>query len=348
MTLSVENVSYTYLAGTPLARPALCQVSFALEPGECVAIVGVSGSGKSTLARIVAGLTPPDSGSVTLDGEPIAARTLGASMPRKLLRWGWALLRLPLSLARSAVPKKTNEAEPSPLPQLRRPVLLAFQNPEDQFFSKTVMDELLAGLAPPRDPVADDRAKKKPDAPDVIARRAAIAQARESAREALRTVELPPERYATRNPFTLSGGEQRRLALAVLLARRPRVLVLDEPSAGLDAPGRATLYGCIARIRRAHDTAVLIVSHDLEEVAAVAERTLVLRDGALAAGGPTNVVLADAEALIDAGLVPPPLVRVRTALAERGHALPGGWLSMDEAEAALAPVLPGAGGRGGA
>jgi energy-coupling factor transport system ATP-binding protein len=336
MTLRVAGVSYTYLAGTPLARAALRAVSLELDSGDCVAVVGVSGSGKSTLARVIAGLTPPENGSVTLDGENIAAGRVGKSLLQRLLGWARALLLLPFRLVRALVPKKkTQDDEPETLPRARRPVLLAFQNPEDQFFTKTVMDEVLTGLAPPRDPVADDRAKKKPDAPDVIARNAQVAAAQAAARDALQTVELSPQRYATRNPFTLSGGEQRRLALAVLLARRPRVLILDEPSAGLDAPGRATLYECIARIRASGDTAVLIVSHDLEEVAAVAERTLVLSDGVVVESGATADVLADATALVAAGLAPPPLVRVHAALTRHGHPLPGRWLTVNEALASV-------------
>lgn len=332
MTLCVENVSHTYLAGTPLARRALTDVSLTLEAGSCVAVVGISGSGKSTLARIIAGLMPPDRGRVLLDGRDVTARPARAGfMPRVA---GW-LARLPRALVNRSAAPPAEQAFFGP----RRPILLAFQNPEDQFFTSSVMAEVLAGLAPPRDPVLDERAKKQPEHPLVVARRAAAAAAEEAAREALRAVDLPAERYAARNPFTLSGGEQRRLALAILLARQPRVLVLDEPSAGLDIPGRAMLYTAIARVRQTFGTAVLVVSHDLEEVAAIADETIVLREGRIAIQGETGDVLADAEALEAAGLIPPPLVRVRALLARRGYPLPGRWLSVDEAARAIAEAL---------
>jgi energy-coupling factor transport system ATP-binding protein len=157
--------------------------------------------------------------------------------------------------------------------------------------------------------------------------------------DALRLVELDPEVYGRRDPFTLSGGEQRRLALAVLLARRPRVLILDEPSAGLDGPGRQMLYDCIKRARREQGTSVVLVSHDLEEVAANADRVYVLSHGRIAAQGRVEEVLQDADALISAGLTPPPLVRVREALAAHGYALPGDWSSAEAASRTLAPAL---------
>jgi energy-coupling factor transporter ATP-binding protein EcfA2 len=332
VTLRVENVSHTYLAGTPLARQALLDVSLSLAEGGCSAVVGISGSGKSTLARIVAGLMPPDRGRILLDERDVTARPARTGLlPRLVSR----LARAPRLLANNPALPSPEAASLAP----RRPILLAFQNPEDQFFTGSVLAEVLAGLAPPRDPVLDERAKKQPDHPLVVARRAAAAAAEEAAREALRIVELPVERYGARNPFTLSGGEQRRLALAILLARRPRVLVLDEPSAGLDIPGRALLYAAIARVRQTSGTAVLVVSHDLEEVAAIADETIVLHDGRIAAEGETADVLANAQALEAAGLTPPPLVRVRALLAARGYSLPGRWLSVDEAAQAITEAL---------
>jgi len=215
--------------------------------------------------------------------------------------------------------------------------MLAFQNPEDQFFTTCVMEEIAIGLVPILPPgVAGNGvtvAELLAAPPPVVL-------------EALRLVELEPARYGARDPFTLSGGEQRRLALAVLLARSPRVLVLDEPSAGLDDPGRARLYGCIERVRREQRTAVLIVSHDLEEVAAIADRVIVLADGRVAAEGATAEVLRNGALLQRAGLAAPPLVHLHDTLAARGIALGGDWLDVDRAAASLAPILSGAGAGG--
>ncbi len=334
MTLRIEQLQHTYLKGTPMQHTALVDVSFELAPGECVAVVGVSGSGKSTLSRIVAGLLAPTGGKVVLDGVDVtAAKALGAWGRRfkALGRWLCALLNPRHWLAgRHWTVKRGRHGPKVQTPPRLRPVMLAFQNPEDQFFTTCVMEEVAVGLVPILPPGVSGAGMTIHELlaappPDVV--------------EALRLVELDPARYGSRDPFTLSGGEQRRLALAVLLARRPRVLVLDEPSAGLDDPGRARLYACIERVRNEQRTAVLIVSHDLEEVAAIAERVIVLADGRVAAAGATGEVLLDAELLTRAGLAAPPLVRLRAALAARGHVLGGDWLDVERAALALAPAL---------
>ncbi|MHB8574877.1 MAG: ATP-binding cassette domain-containing protein [Dehalococcoidia bacterium] len=153
--------------------------------------------------------------------------------------------------------------------------------------------------------------------------------------EALRLVELDPVVYGGRDPFTLSGGEQRRLALAVLLARHPRILIMDEPSAGLDEPGRRSLYASLERVRREQGTGVVLVSHDLEEVAEVAEQVIVLHDGRVSVSGPVADVLQNAAALRAAGLAPPALVRLRDALAQRGFDIAGNWAGIDAASTTL-------------
>lgn len=351
MTLHAEDLSHIYLKGTPMQRVALAGVSLTLAPGECVAVVGVSGSGKSTLARILAGLTPPTGGCVLLDGKDITAAPLLGAWGRRLRALGrWLRVtfapRAWLHRRHWTIQRWRRGGPRQPQLPPSRPVVLAFQNPEDQFFSATVLEEVGVGLTPPLPPAAPpprtlpggivlhDRTRR-PETPRVVL-------------EALHTVELDPDVYGQRDPFTLSGGEQRRLALAVLLAREPRVLILDEPSAGLDDPGRARLYACIERVRREQGTAVLLVSHDLEEVAAVAERVIVLGDGRVAAEGPPAAVLQDTTILAAAGLTPPPLVRLRADLAARGHDLPGDWTGVTGAAAALTPALMGGGGDGDA
>ncbi|HZQ38395.1 MAG TPA: ATP-binding cassette domain-containing protein [Dehalococcoidia bacterium] len=333
--LRVDRLRHVYLKGTPMEHTALIDVSFDLAPGECVAVVGVSGSGKSTLSRIVAGLLAPTGGKVWLDGRDLTAPpTLGAWGRRfkAFVRWLLGVFDPRRWLARRhwTLQRSTRPPRPAPTPP-SRPVMLAFQNPEDQFFTTCVMEEIAVGLVPILPPGVGGNG---------VSIRELLAAPPPAVLEALRLVELDPARYGARDPFTLSGGEQRRLALAVLLARRPRVLVLDEPSAGLDDPGRARLYACIERVRREQQTAVLIVSHDLEEVAAIAERVIVLADGRVAAAGQTAQILADAPLLQRAGLAAPPLVRLHQELATRGFALGGEWLDVEAAAAALVPALP--------
>jgi energy-coupling factor transport system ATP-binding protein len=336
VTLRAEHLRHIYLERTPLQRMALDEVSLEVRAGECLAIVGASGSGKSTLARILAGLVPPTSGRVLLDGVDVTAVPVTGGWGKRLRSLGRAIKRRIAALRpgrrhplRRPAPSQAGTDDPP------RAVMLAFQNPEDQFFTTAVFDEIAAGL---RRPAAHELVMQplQPPTPGTSWMERVLAQQQQRIRrpfptgsqlppvvlEAMRTVELDPAEYGKRDPFTLSGGEQRRLALAVLLARKPRVLIMDEPSAGLDEPGRRSLYASLERVRRDQRTAVVLISHDLEEVAEVAERVIVLADGRMVADGPTAEVLQDAPALEAAGLAPPPLVRLQASLAARGIDVP--------------------------
>lgn len=360
MRLVARDLSHTFLKGTPLQRVALSDVSLEVGAGECVAVVGVSGSGKSTLARILAGLTPPTLGRVLVDGEDVTAVPIAGGWSRRaraLLRKTLSLKQLRgsvLSDRRHWVVRRGGRPVRRPVVVAARPVMLAFQNPEEQFFMATVFDEIGIGLATQPVRLAGPDANAGP--PGLTAGPQLHGRSTETARvtavsrspgpspavlEAMRLVDLDPVVYGRRNPFTLSGGEQRRLALAVLLARQPQVLVLDEPSAGLDEPGRRRLYECIDRVRTTHDMAVVLVSHDLEEVSAVADRVFVLAGGRVVAQGFSGDVLQDAPLLTAAGLAPPPLVRLQAALAARGYDLPGDWTAVAGAEIALRSAWPG-------
>lgn len=199
---------------------------------------------------------------------------------------------------------------------VRRRVGLVFQRPEAQFFEERVLDEVAFG---PRNfglsPLA----------------------ALEAARAALAAVGLPPQ-LAARSPFGLSGGQMRRVAIASVLAAGPRYLLLDEPTAGLDAPGRAVLLGLI-RSMKTDGVGVLLVTHRMEEAAAVADRLLVLHRGRIVLDGPPRAVFGLGERLRDFQLEPPVASLLLDALAEAGAPLPGPVLSLTEAVGMLLPLL---------
>ena len=133
-----------------------------------------------------------------------------------------------------------------------------------------------------------------------------------------------------RYPSELSGGQQRRVALAGVLAMQPEVLVLDEPGVGLDAEGRGEIYRCIQDLRQQGITVVLI-SHDMAEVMSLADQLFVLHLGRLVMQGTPREVFARPETLRDHGLAPPPLSSLLLLLRQRGLAIPAEVMTVDEA-----------------
>lgn len=171
-------------------------------------------------------------------------------------------------------------------------VALAFQNPEQQLFLETVEREL--AFAPRNLGCSEDE----------VARRVSDAASQ------LEIKELLPS-----DPFCLSGGQARRVALASILTLSPRAVVLDEPTAGLDAPARAALH-CLVQDLACKGLPVLVVSHDLEEWLAAADQVVLLADGAIAWQGTPGALASDMDAFARAGLEPPESWQLRELLAQ--------------------------------
>lgn len=184
------------------------------------------------------------------------------------------------------------------LRSIRCQVGLVFQFPEAQLFEETVFDDVAFG---PKNTGVPERELK----------------ARVYA--ALEQVHLEPDRYVLRHPFTLSGGEKRRVALAGVLAMRPRLLALDEPTAGLDADGAQTMEA-ILRAFQADGGTVILISHDMDLVARMAQRVIVLDRGSVVADGPPERVFADADRLAALRLDMPVLAHILAGL--RGAGMP--------------------------
>lgn len=197
---------------------------------------------------------------------------------------------------------------------VRQRVGLLFQLPETQLFGRTVYEDVAFG--PRRQQVSrhDLRAR-------VLG--------------ALETVGLPPREYAHRSPFELSGGQRRRVALAGVLAMQPQVLVLDEVSMGLDGQGRAELYHYLQRLREERGVTLVLVSHDMAEVASLAEWLFVLHEGHLVLQGSPRAVFSQPEVLRQWGLAAPPLSELLLLLRKQGVALPQETFTLDEVVAAL-------------
>ena len=204
---------------------------------------------------------------------------------------------------------------------LRFAVGLVFQYPEHQLFEETVKKDI--GFGP---------------------RNMGLGEAEVDARvrEAMDKIGLPYDEIAEKSPFELSGGQMRRVALAGVLAMRPRILVLDEPTAGLDPRARDFLLNDVRRLH-AEGTSVVMISHSMDDVARLATRVAVLEKGRLVMEGSPGEIFARVDRLSSMGLDVPQASRLRYLLAESGIELPECY-QLEELADSLAAYLKGGGG----
>ena len=261
--LQVQNLKHIYSQGTPFEHVALDDVSFSVERGEFIGIIGHTGSGKSTLMQHLNGLLKPTSGQILLDGKDI-----------------WA-------------DKKTTR-------QSRFRVGLVFQYPEYQLFEETVYKDIAFG---PRNMGLSN---------DEVDRRV---------REAAGFVGISDAQLEV-SPFDLSGGQKRRVAIAGVIAMEPEILILDEPTAGLDPAGREDILANIEAYRKAKNATIMMVSHSMNDVARLTDRLLVMRNASLAMDGTPDAVFARADELVEMGLDIPELTRVFMRLRQLGLDVP--------------------------
>lgn len=257
--LEVKNLTYIYSAGTPFEHKALDDISFSVERGEFIGIIGHTGSGKSTLMQQLNGLLKPTSGTVLLDGQDIWS-------DKKLTR------------------------------QARFRVGLVFQYPEYQLFEETVYKDIAFGP------------KNMGLSLEEVDRRV---------REAAGFVGLTEQQLEV-SPFDLSGGQKRRVAIAGVIAMEPEVLILDEPTAGLDPVGRSEILGNIQSYRKAKNATIMMVSHSMEDVARLTDRLLVMNGSKLAMDAPPAQVFTHAEELTQMGLNIPQVTQVFLELKKLG------------------------------
>ena len=279
--LEIKNLNYIYSIGTPFEHKALENVSFAVNRGEFIGIIGHTGSGKSTLMQQLNGLLKPTSGKILLDGKDIWS-------DKKLTR------------------------------QARFRVGLVFQYPEYQLFEETVYQDIAFGP------------KNMGLSSEEIDRRV---------RESAAIVGLTEAQLKV-SPFDLSGGQKRRVAIAGVIAMEPEVLILDEPTAGLDPKGREEILKNIEDYRRKHNATIMMVSHSMDDVARLTDRLLVLNGSHLAMDGTPAEVFARAEELVAMGLNIPQVTRVFLELKAMGLPVEPVY-TIDQAVAALKRIKGG-------
>ena len=272
MPIIVQNVSYTYGKGSPFEKKALENISFTIDDGDFVALIGHTGSGKSTLIQLFNGLLKPDSGRVIVDGVDLCA-------------------------------DKTD------IQKVRSTVGIVFQYPEYQLFEETVYKDIAYGPA--------NLGKTSEEIALIID-------------EVLPLVGLDAD-VLQKSPFELSGGQKRRVAIGGVLAMQPKVLVLDEPTAGLDPAGRNEILSCIKNLHDKKGTTVILVSHSMEDVANTVDKILVVSDAELLAYDTVTNVFKDSVALKNIGLNVPQVTRVVNHLKSKGIDLGDGICTVDAA-----------------
>lgn len=204
------------------------------------------------------------------------------------------------------------------LRSVRFKVGLCFQYPEYQLFEETVYRDIAFG--PQNKGLTGDALD-------------------EAVRKAAAFVGLDDDLLSA-SPFELSGGQKRRAAIAGVIAMEPEVLILDEPTAGLDPRGRDSILAGVRRYREERGATVLLVTHSMEDAAANAEKLLVMDHGSLAYFDTCSAVFSHADHLKEIGLGLPQSSELMLLLRERGYALPADVFTRDAALAALLPLLP--------
>ena len=278
--LKVENLTYRYATGTPFEKTAVDRVSFCVEKGAFVSIIGHTGSGKSTLVQMLNGLIKPTSGKVYLNDNDI-----------------WK--------------------EPKKIRNIRFKIGMVFQYPEYQLFEETVAKDIAYG--PKNMGLSESEIQERVEASaDFVGL---------------------DRSFLEKSPFELSGGEKRRVAIAGVIAMNPEVLILDEPTAGLDPMGRELLLSQIRKYHEKQQNTVLFVSHSMEDVARISDKVLVMNGGNTEYFDVPEKVFAKGEHLSSMGLKIPQITQIMNALSDKGYNVGKGILTIDKALEELVAIL---------
>lgn len=281
MQIEVKNLTHIYSEGMPYETVALTDISFEMEKGQFIGIIGHTGSGKSTLIQHLNGLIKPKSGSILIDGVDIAGKDVK-------------------------------------MRDIRRQIGLVFQYPEYQLFEETVHKDVAFG------PLNLGLTQEEAD---------------ERVIEAIGLVGLNYEEIGSRSPFELSGGQKRRVAIAGVIAMKPQILILDEPTAGLDPKAHADILLMIERIHEVQKNSIILVSHNMGDIARLSDRVFVMDRGKLAITGTPAEVFQQADLLESLGLGLPPAAFLMRELQSRGLAVSTDVLTIEAAEEELYHLL---------
>ncbi len=261
--IELENVSYAYDKSKSAQNEAISDISFKIEEGEYVGIIGHTGSGKSTLIKHLNCILKPTGGKIYIDGVDV-----------------WK--------------DKTTVA------RNRQNVGLVFQYPEYQLFEETVEKDIAFGP------------KNLGLGPDEVRFRVS---------RAIKMVGLSSD-LLRKNPFELSGGEKRRVAIAGVLAMNPKILVLDEPTVGLDPAGKEKILNIIKYYHRDENRTIVHVTHNMEDIARYADKVLIMNDGKILSFDSVEETFKRVSMLRSVGLDVPKIYEVFLKLKDKGFDVP--------------------------
>jgi energy-coupling factor transport system ATP-binding protein len=201
---------------------------------------------------------------------------------------------------------------------IRKKVGLVFQYPEYQLFEETIEKDIAFG--PKNLGLSDD---------DINAR----------VERAMNIVGLDYEKYKDKSPFEISGGQKRRVAIAGVVAMEPKILILDEPTAGLDPKGRDDILGQIKKLHKEYNMTIILVSHSMEDVAKLADRILVMHEGKCILDGKPSEIFKEIDTLESVGLAVPQVTYLIRELRKKGYDLSEDIYTIDQAKEAIGKLF---------
>ncbi len=276
-----KDLRFVYNPSSPFATYALNGVDLEIPAGEFFGILGATGSGKSTFVQHLNAL-------IKL---PTAEKKYKQKKPRR----GTPLLpKTVLNVSGFDLTKKTTDFK-----ELRRRVGMVFQYPEYQLFAETVFEDVAFGLKN----FSANKSEKEIEA---------------AVRDAITAVGLDFDAVRSRSPFELSGGQKRRVAIAGVIVNRPEILVLDEPAAGLDPLGKEEIMQLLHKLKESWCKTVIIVSHDMDEIAENCTGAAIFSGGKVIAVGTPKALFSSRQTIFNAGLDVPFTARTAALLREKG------------------------------
>ncbi len=281
MSIKVKDLGFTYSPNSPHQKVALHDITFDIQEGEIVGIIGSTGSGKSTLIQHLNGLIKVSRGSVAVYDVDLSVKKPDYRKVRSMLG-------------------------------------MLFQYPEYQLFEDTVLKDVMYA------PLNFGKSKE---------------EAAELAKRAIEMVGLNFEEIKEKSPFELSGGQKRRVAIAGIIAVQPAILVLDEPTAGLDPVGKREMLELMASLKQGNTKIVIMISHNMEEIAEFSDRILVMNDSALLADTTPRELFSDRKNVANTGLCLPHTAEIRAMLNDSGYNIAEVPLTAAELAEAIAKAI---------